>query len=168
MTAGTCGYTCSDPEVRAYSQTIETFTTINLTACTLTFCRACDYIVGQNAKTVREAGALVGSRNYLFRSESLTLSSFFSIPVSPYHTTPIASPDANDICRCKGSTHISEDSSEIAFLLVENYQLTAPVGLRIGREFLEHIVRDRIAPFFFIRYLAVRWVLEKKEMSTLD
>ncbi|KAI7197795.1 hypothetical protein KC363_g105 [Hortaea werneckii] len=26
---------------------------------------------------------------------------------------------------CKGFTHISEDSSEIAFLLVENYQLTA-------------------------------------------
>ncbi len=42
--------------------------------------------------------------------------------------------------RCKGSTHISEDSSEIAFLLVENYQLTAPVGLRIGREFLNHTI----------------------------
>jgi hypothetical protein len=51
--------------------------------------------------------------------------------------------------------HTSEDSSEVAFLLVgkrspsfhdfehptnispENYQLTAPVGLRIGREFLD-------------------------------
>ena len=31
---------------------------------------------------------------------------------------------------CKGITHISEDSSEIAFLLVENYQLTASVGPR--------------------------------------
>jgi len=28
--------------------------------------------------------------------------------------------------------HTSEDSSEVAFLLVENYQLTALVGLRIG------------------------------------
>ena len=42
------------------------------------------------------------------------------------------------ITECTGITHISEDSSEIAFLLVENYQLTAPVGLRVGWEFLKH------------------------------
>jgi hypothetical protein len=42
------------------------------------------------------------------------------------------------LCRCTGFTYISEDSSEITFLLVENYQLTALVGLRIGKEFFEH------------------------------
>ena len=46
---------------------------------------------------------------------------------------------ANRCSECTGSTHISEDSSEIAFLLVENYQLTASVGLRIGREYLENL-----------------------------
>lgn len=40
------------------------------------------------------------------------------------------------LSQCKGITRISEDSSEIVFLLVENYQLTARVGLRIGTEFL--------------------------------
>ena len=45
---------------------------------------------------------------------------------------------------CKGSTHISEDSSEIAFLLVENYQLTTSVGLRVGREYLEHIILSSV------------------------
>jgi hypothetical protein len=41
---------------------------------------------------------------------------------------------------CKGIKCISEDSSEIIFLLVENYQLTAPVGLSkkiANRESLE-------------------------------
>jgi len=33
---------------------------------------------------------------------------------------------------------ISEDSSEIVFLLVENYQLTALDGLTIVKEFLEN------------------------------
>jgi hypothetical protein len=37
---------------------------------------------------------------------------------------------------CTGFKYTSEDSSEVTFLLVENYQLTTPVGLRIGREFL--------------------------------
>ena len=32
------------------------------------------------------------------------------------------------LSQCKGFTRISEDSSEIVFLLVENYQLTAPFG----------------------------------------
>ena len=41
--------------------------------------------------------------------------------------------------QCTGFTYISEDSSEITFLLVENYQLTALVGLRIGKEFLDTI-----------------------------
>ena len=45
----------------------------------------------------------------------------------------------NPVSQCKGFTYISEDSSEITFLLVENYQLTAPIGLRIGREFLDTI-----------------------------
>ena len=40
--------------------------------------------------------------------------------------------------RCTGFTYINEDSSEITFLLVENYQLTASVGLRIGWESLEN------------------------------
>ena len=35
-----------------------------------------------------------------------------------------------------GRTRISEDSSEIVFLLVENYTMTAPYGLRIVWEFL--------------------------------
>lgn len=39
----------------------------------------------------------------------------------------------------QGHTRVSEDSSETVFLLVENYNyLTAPVGLRIGWEFLEN------------------------------
>lgn len=41
------------------------------------------------------------------------------------------------LSQCTGVTSISEDSSEISFLLVENYNyLTASVGLRIGWEFL--------------------------------
>lgn len=35
-----------------------------------------------------------------------------------------------------GFTHNSEDSSEFAFLLVENYYMTALYGLRIVWEFL--------------------------------
>lgn len=42
------------------------------------------------------------------------------------------------VSKCTGFTYISEDSSEITFLLVENYQLTALVGLRIGKEFLDN------------------------------
>lgn len=42
--------------------------------------------------------------------------------------------------QCTGFTLASEISIEAAFLLVENYQLTAPVGPRIGRESLETIV----------------------------
>jgi hypothetical protein len=39
--------------------------------------------------------------------------------------------------KCTGITSSSEDSSELWFLLVENYNyLTAPVGLRFGWEFL--------------------------------
>jgi hypothetical protein len=37
---------------------------------------------------------------------------------------------------CKGDKHTSEDSSEVAFLLVENYFLTTPSRLRLAREFL--------------------------------
>ena len=50
---------------------------------------------------------------------------------------------SNLVSQCTGFTYISEDSSEITFLLVENYQLTALVGLRIGKEFLDtfnHVV----------------------------
>jgi hypothetical protein len=36
-----------------------------------------------------------------------------------------------------GATHVGEDLSETAFLLVENYNMTASVGLRVGRESLE-------------------------------
>lgn len=40
--------------------------------------------------------------------------------------------------QCKGFTRISEDSSEIAFLLVENYTKTAHFGPSgIGMEFLD-------------------------------
>lgn len=42
--------------------------------------------------------------------------------------------------KCKGFTRISEDSSEIAFLLVENYTMTAHSGLRIGMEFLKNMI----------------------------
>lgn len=48
---------------------------------------------------------------------------------------------------CRGFTCISEDSSEITFLLVENYNLTAPVGSRPGREFLEPILFAGICSF---------------------
>jgi len=41
--------------------------------------------------------------------------------------------------KCRGFTCISEDSSEITFLLVENYNLTAPVGSIPDREFLAPI-----------------------------
>ncbi|KAL2178976.1 uncharacterized protein P884DRAFT_111042 [Thermothelomyces heterothallicus CBS 202.75] len=43
---------------------------------------------------------------------------------------------------CRGFTCISEDSSEITFLLVENYNLTAPSWLRPAGEFLEHHSRQ--------------------------
>ena len=47
----------------------------------------------------------------------------------------------------QGHICISEDSSEIRFLLVENYQLTASVGLRIGRESLEPFLTDIVMLF---------------------
>lgn len=52
------------------------------------------------------------------------------------------------------SYSISEDSSEIVFLLVENYQLTALDGLTIVKEFLE---TNNIScyHFFFIDAFAV-------------
>ncbi len=40
--------------------------------------------------------------------------------------------------KCKGFTRISEDSSEIAFLLVENYFMTTRYGLRFVSEFLKN------------------------------
>lgn len=54
---------------------------------------------------------------------------------------------------CTGITHISEDSSEIAFLLVENYQLTASVGPRdrLGIFGTQLILRDLL----FISLLAL-------------
>ncbi|TKA51951.1 hypothetical protein B0A55_12789, partial [Friedmanniomyces simplex] len=58
---------------------------------------------------------------------------------------------------CTGITHISEDSSEIAFLLVENYQLTALVGVRFGEEFLNQ------HHLFISRPRLNREVLEKSE-----
>ena len=48
----------------------------------------------------------------------------------------------------QGFTYISEDSSEITFLLVENYYLTTPIGPRPGREFLAHVSTRDISPFF--------------------
>jgi len=48
---------------------------------------------------------------------------------------------------CRGFTCISEDSSEITFLLVENYNLTAPVGFRPGREFLDPFLSAGICHF---------------------
>lgn len=39
--------------------------------------------------------------------------------------TPITNPLLFPPSKCKGFTRISEDSSEIAFLLVENYTMTA-------------------------------------------
>lgn len=45
----------------------------------------------------------------------------------------------------QGLTRINEDSSEIAFLLVENYTMTTPYGLRIVWEFLDDpaVLTDR-------------------------
>ena len=45
------------------------------------------------------------------------------------------------LSQCTGFTRNNEDPSEFVFLLVENYQLTAPVGLRIGWEFLKPSTR---------------------------
>ena len=69
--------------------------------------------------------------------------------------------------QCTGSTLISEDSSEIAFLLVENYQLTASVGLRIGREYLDTLCSALAASTIIIFssdvWPATRcWMLEKR------
>ena len=55
-----------------------------------------------------------------------------------------------------GFTHISEDSSEIAFLLVENYFKTAPSSLRTARESLEHTsLRSNF--FFSLRLVLLGW-----------
>ena len=51
----------------------------------------------------------------------------------PVPSEPLFSPS-----KCKGFTRISEDSSEIAFLLVENYTKTARIGPWIGAEFLDN------------------------------
>lgn len=50
-----------------------------------------------------------------------------------------------------GFTHNSEDSSEFAFLLVENYTMTAPAGLRPGRESLETHISSNEDPFHCAR-----------------
>jgi len=52
--------------------------------------------------------------------------------------------------RCRGFTCISEDSSEITFLLVENYNLTAPSWPRPAGEFLEPNFAICVLPFLFI------------------
>jgi hypothetical protein len=51
---------------------------------------------------------------------------------------------------CRGFTRISEDSSEIAFLLVENYTLTAPSWFRLAREFLERSALQRFSVFLHL------------------
>ena len=78
--------------------------------------------------------------------------------------------------------HTSEDSSEVAFLLVgkkhhpsirlsiehatdsltENYQLTASVGLRIGREFLEPFPAVYQSPFSSVWSSRYATALEKR------
>jgi hypothetical protein len=56
-----------------------------------------------------------------------------------------------------GITSSSEDSSELWFLLVENYNyLTAPVGLRFSWEFLKPIVKS-----LFIAAFALRGAVKK-------
>ena len=65
------------------------------------------------------------------------------------------------VSKCTGFTYISEDSSEITFLLVENYQLTALVGLRIGKEFLDNPQSLRDTLFISLASLD-REALEKR------
>ena len=60
------------------------------------------------------------------------------------------------LSQCKGSTLTSEDSSEVAFLLVENYQLTASVGLRIGREYLDTLLLSQQLFISFARSCVMR------------
>lgn len=56
-----------------------------------------------------------------------------------------------------GITSSSEDSSELWFLLVENYNyLTAPVGLRIGWESLEKNILCSIFSLFVLLARACR------------
>ena len=61
-----------------------------------------------------------------------SLPDFFPNPVGHPKTTPLLRTHTNIITECTGITYINEDSSEITFLLVENYQLTALFGPRIG------------------------------------
>ena len=60
-----------------------------------------------------------------------------------------------------GVTSSSEDSSELWFLLVENYNyLTAPVGLRFGWEFFDYkMIFFSLLPLFA---LGAPKVAEKK------
>ena len=63
--------------------------------------------------------------------------------------------------KCKGFTRISEDSSEIAFLLVENYFMTTRYGLRFVSEFLKKISLRLEESFLFIT-CSPTWTVVKK------
>jgi hypothetical protein len=88
---------------------------------------------------IRERRVYLRCRSLTFFSPTIRGKLQQTHPYTPKHLlTPF---------QCTGSTLTSEDSSEVAFLLVENYQLTASVGLRIGREFLATTSYLFISPF---------------------
>jgi len=70
------------------------------------------------------------------------------------------------LSQCKGFTRISEDSSEIVFLLVENYQLTAPFGASRMGIFGTQQQQHSCHYSFFIDALA-RWLEVEEELRWL-
>ena len=59
-----------------------------------------------------------------------------------------------------GLTHNSEDSSEFAFLLVENYIMTTLYGLRIVWEFLAKFISLELVQLFIGNYSL--WIFAEK------
>ena len=55
-----------------------------------------------------------------------------------YNNPSTLRPPLSSLSECMGYTRGSEDSSELVFLLVENYNMTASHGFRIVWEFLNH------------------------------
>jgi hypothetical protein len=62
----------------------------------------------------------------------------------------------------KGVIHLREALAESGFLLVENYTLTAPTWVRLGREFLEHF---SFGIFSFITFVPIWTGVEKEALA---
>ena len=72
------------------------------------------------------------------------------------------------LSKCKGFTRISEDSSEIAFLLVENYFMTTRYGLRFVSEFLKKILFNSKNLHLFIACQPRRMAVKKRNTDLRD